>query len=186
MKCRKIVKLLSMYIDHELSGIEKSEVENHLLKCRNCSLELDLLKKLHNRMISIDIPEPGPFFEQNLFSKIKNLKTHSVFELIINYTNSLFTRPVWIPAGTAAVLLAVILFYSGSFVYALSGKNTQIQNEIKKAVIQKYLKNSNIINIITLTELCSDCGKTLCACSRSINKHKNCTCGKCSLNYKKE
>ncbi|HOJ92039.1 MAG TPA: zf-HC2 domain-containing protein [Dictyoglomaceae bacterium] len=58
MKCKEAKRLMSSYIDGEISSLKKRELEEHLEKCISCKKELlimeDLLKNLHR------LPEISP------------------------------------------------------------------------------------------------------------------------------
>ncbi len=58
MRCKEAKRLMSSYIDGEISSLKKRELEEHLEECINCKKELlimeDLLKKLHS------LPEISP------------------------------------------------------------------------------------------------------------------------------
>lgn len=47
MRCPKADKLMSPYIDGEISGLERYDLEAHTRECRRCAEKLEALEKMH-------------------------------------------------------------------------------------------------------------------------------------------
>lgn len=63
MNCRNVVRMLSAYVDRELTGDETLAVRDHLCECAECSLEHEKLKHLKAMLAkarTVD-PEPGVY-----------------------------------------------------------------------------------------------------------------------------
>lgn len=68
MKCAQIKKLLSPYLENELSREKKAEVEAHLKICLGCAAELDNLKKVSLLLSSLPELEIRPELQARLYS----------------------------------------------------------------------------------------------------------------------
>jgi len=82
VKCRKIKKLLQIYIDNALNLGEKEEVKEHLKECPTCRAELKALSSLVKTLKSLPEIAPPPGFTEKVMSKIyqvkdKERKSHS-------------------------------------------------------------------------------------------------------------
>jgi anti-sigma factor RsiW len=54
MKCLKSKKIISSYIDGELSMDEKVLLESHMNECSSCSRELEEMKSLHELFVNAE------------------------------------------------------------------------------------------------------------------------------------
>lgn len=62
MKCRHAKKLISQYMDDELSPRRKKDFESHLRSCASCSAELEEARALHVLLSSAErFPAPYGF-----------------------------------------------------------------------------------------------------------------------------
>lgn len=75
MKCRQAKKLLSPYIDDELSDAERAALEEHLESCEACRSELEALKKISESLRGIyrEVKAP-PDFVDKLMKRIQELE----------------------------------------------------------------------------------------------------------------
>jgi len=74
MKCKKIKKLLQLYIDNALTFGEKEMFEEHLKKCFTCRAELKSLSSIVKMVESLSEISPPPDFTENVMSKISQVK----------------------------------------------------------------------------------------------------------------
>ncbi|MGI9951973.1 zf-HC2 domain-containing protein [Moorellaceae bacterium AZ2] len=75
MKCRQAKKLLSPYIDNELSDAERAALEEHLNCCDACRLELEALKRISEGLKEIyqEVKAP-PDFVDKVMKRIQELE----------------------------------------------------------------------------------------------------------------
>jgi hypothetical protein len=74
MKCGDVEVLTSEYLDQELVGEICRQIEDHLLSCQHCRVEINTLRKtieLYHRMPSRELPGE---VEDRLF-KVLDIKT---------------------------------------------------------------------------------------------------------------
>jgi len=104
MKCRQIEKLLSPYLETELSLEEKALVENHIKECPKCSDLLSSMREARNSMAQIPEIDVSPSLMRRLY-EIPNKKSKRSFDF--------FLKPALQPILAAAmVLITVISLYS--------------------------------------------------------------------------
>jgi len=76
MNCKKIKKLLQLYIDDALTFGEKQLVEQHLEECSACRTELKSLSATAKLIKSLPEVSTPPDFTQNIMAKISQEKIH--------------------------------------------------------------------------------------------------------------
>lgn len=74
VKCRKIKKLLQLYIDNAFTFGEKEMVEGHLKGCSTCRLELKSLSSMVKMVEALPEISPPPNFTEKVMSKISQIK----------------------------------------------------------------------------------------------------------------
>lgn len=74
VKCKKIKKLLPLYIDDALTFGEKQMAEEHLRECSACRAELKSLSSIVKMIESLPEISPPPDFTENVMSKISQVK----------------------------------------------------------------------------------------------------------------
>ncbi len=85
MKHKKIKSLLGAYLDGELHGRTKTEIEEHIELCSECSEELKFLKALHIRIkeekIKLPVDSYWDYFPGRIMQRIKEKNERSFFSL---------------------------------------------------------------------------------------------------------
>ena len=137
MRCRKVKKKLSAFIDNELKQEIKSDVERHLAECSFCNQELMLLNQTWDALEVFEKIDTSDSFEARYWKKVreKELRQPS-FQRLLKIT---------IPASAIAlVILAVGLsggIYLGNMLFS---KETEAPPENSLSVMKEnllYLEN---------------------------------------------
>jgi len=120
MNCKKIKKLLQLYIDNTLTFGEKQLVEKHLEECSECQAELKSLFTTVRLMKSLPEVSTPPNFTENLMANISQIKDKERERIIPAWQISL--KKLWnVPKyryGFAAVLtVAVFSFFAFTFLF---------------------------------------------------------------------
>ena len=89
MNCRKIKKLLQLYIDNTLTFGEKQIVEKHLEKCSECQAELKSLSAAIRLIKSLPEVSTSPDFTENLMLKISQIEEEERERIIPTWQMSL-------------------------------------------------------------------------------------------------
>jgi hypothetical protein len=135
MDCKKIKKLLQLYIDDALTFGEKQQVEQHLEECSACRTELKSLSATAKLIKSLPEVSTPPDFTQNIMAKISQEKIH-----IQSSWMDRLKKQVTIPqfsfrfAGAAAIT-AIFIFLAFTFLFNFSGLPGQPDQ--KEAVAQQ-------------------------------------------------
>lgn len=110
MRCGKVKRRLSAYLDKELPKRKIAPIESHLNECLNCRQELSLLRELP-KVLKLDAGmEPSPYFESCFWRRVAEEKERRRIPLD---SLSGLLRPVPVFAQIAIVALAGILLGAG-------------------------------------------------------------------------
>ncbi|MDI6791927.1 MAG: zf-HC2 domain-containing protein [bacterium] len=145
MKCRKVKRLLSIYIDGELEGSKSQEVENHLSTCVSCAGELESLSKqsshLRELFASIRVPALSPDFAREFYEQLEEKGRWWEIDWWFPYQ-----QPVLAGVAMACLLLAILFYPKGNGVKV--GKDEPLPLIVREAVSevgrlseQEILKN---------------------------------------------
>ena len=120
MKCKKIKKLLQLYIDNTLTFGEKQLVEQHLEKCSECRAELKSLSSAIQIIKSLPEVSTPPDFTENLMANISQIKDKERERIIPAWQISL--KNLWNVSkyryGLAAALTAAVFcFFAFTFLF---------------------------------------------------------------------
>jgi len=120
MNCKKIKKLLQLYIDNTLTFGEKQIVEKHLEKCSACRAELKSLSSAIQIIKSLPEVSAPTDFTKKLMSKISQIKEEERERIIPAWQISL--KNLWsVPKygyGLAGILtVAVFCFFAFTFLF---------------------------------------------------------------------
>lgn len=105
MKCKKIERLLNVYLDNELPEQIKPAIQGHLSGCEKCTHTLNEIVKL-KELIGTTTPYPvNPF----LWTRIaESLKEEALIPIGVLITKIL---RVWVPIATMLILLSAVILY---------------------------------------------------------------------------
>jgi len=120
MNCKKIKKLLQLYIDNTLTFGEKQLVEQHLKECPACRAELKLFSSALRLVESLpEVSTPSNFTEK-LMSKISQIKEKERERIIPAWQISLknlWNAPKYRYGLAAALTTAVFCFFAFTFLF---------------------------------------------------------------------
>lgn len=103
MRCGRIKRMLSVYVDNELTRDKRAIVENHTSHCPACRQELSDFKKGHKLLSRKDTQAAGALFWESLISKLEDKQ-----EELTNFYIRLWIRRL-IPVTSALALTAGVL-----------------------------------------------------------------------------
>jgi anti-sigma-K factor RskA len=112
--CSQTVKRLEKYFDGEMTEDERNLVEDHLLECQACRVELNSLKELHT-LIATPVNEAArredfPWVWQKIEKCIRTQEKPSRLESLRQWLDlsPFLRRRVWVPALAVALLVMVV------------------------------------------------------------------------------
>jgi len=109
MKC-KYLKLLSRYVDNELSLDDKALMEKHLVDCPVCIRELEIMNTLKQNIPHKKIESNPEFFWQQLKSRIAQEEKERLPQAVFDFGNwAKRLIPVPVAIGIIAIILLNII-----------------------------------------------------------------------------
>jgi hypothetical protein len=120
MNCKKIKKLLKLYIDNALTFGEKQIVEKHLEKCSECRAELKSLSATVRLIKSLPEVSTLPNFTEKLMSKISQIKEKERERIIPSWQISLknlWSTPRYRYSLVSILTAAVFCFFAFTFLF---------------------------------------------------------------------
>lgn len=120
MNCKKIKKLLKLYIDDSLAFGEKQLVEQHLEKCSECRAELKSLSAVVRLIKSLPEVSTSPNFTENLMSKISQIEEEERERIIPAWQMSLknlWSTPRYRYSLVSILGLAVFCIFTFVFLF---------------------------------------------------------------------
>ncbi len=142
MKCTKISKKFSAYLDGEVQGSVLELVEKHLASCEKCRTELEQLKRVDSLLGSIPGAEKAPFLLTRVRAELRKPVSEHWWEKVFH-----FSEKVLLPATVAAGLF--VGFLLGSQLYtrfdndstnykSLADYNSVITKISETSLVQQY------------------------------------------------
>ena len=120
MNCKKIKKLLQLYIDNTLTFGEKQIVEKHLEKCSECQAELKSLSAMIRLIKSLPEVSTSPDFIEDLMSKISQIEENERERIIPAWQISLknlWSTPRYRYSLVSILTLAVFCVFTFVFLF---------------------------------------------------------------------
>lgn len=120
MRCSKVTKNLSAFIDGELNPQESKIVEAHILECASCNREVEKLREMIGIVGKTEKPLPPFDLWEGTCRKIEESSKSPVGWLVG------FRAPRWVlfPAG-AVIALLIVYFTASQFIFH-QGKTEQV------------------------------------------------------------
>jgi len=124
MNCKKFEEKLSAYLDGELDYDARTELEAHLLECRECSEQLEEMRRIESFKPLLEPPKVPQEKWRECWEEIKKQTTDSlsaekVRRSVASRRRAHYLRRVVFGLGSAAavaILLAVVLLWPGETV----------------------------------------------------------------------
>jgi anti-sigma factor RsiW len=90
MRCSKVVKYLSPYIDGELGTSETALLEAHIAQCDRCSKEFAEIKRLHSLFSQVERFSAPPGFRAEVMERINGqpAKGFSLFPVVTRFAEA--------------------------------------------------------------------------------------------------
>ncbi len=120
MNCKKIKKLLQLYIDGALTFGEKQIVEKHLETCPTCRAELKTLSSIVKMIESLPEISPPPDFTEKVMLKISQIEEKERGRIIPAWQTSLknlWNTPRYRYGLVGILTVAVFCFFAFTFLF---------------------------------------------------------------------
>ncbi len=144
MKCKKVKRMLSLYLDRELKADNEKKLFAHLETCESCQKEKKLMECINQMLLPPTEIQPSPQFLFKVKQKIKSPKT------LDYYMASLlkYLKPVLV--SMACILIFILSFVLGN---SLGTQLKEKETPGKKVVIETL---DNIMNISVFDDIPRD------------------------------
>jgi len=134
MKCNKYKRLISLYVDGEITADKQTELLLHLETCRICKEEFDKQKSLILLLSPPEDIQPNPWFLNKLQNKITQQKTGSfIRDSLLKYVKPVLT------AALCSVII-VISFLIGS---SIGSQLEKSKSPDENSIIQTFKNTMN-------------------------------------------
>lgn len=136
MKCLKVQRNLSVYLDGELTKTKVPRYENHLKNCSHCQEELNLLKGLSETLKLDKGIEPSPYFAAHFWRKIAEQKRGKgiVFDF--------FLWPLQpVPIFVQAILIITLGIFLGKGINRLSFLSQEKNRKLSASLTLERFSN---------------------------------------------
>lgn len=142
MRCRKVTRKLSAFLDGEVGERQKERIASHLKTCPSCGEEVKTLSTLSVLLKEDEVSmKPPPYFWNKLEQKIIQAETNkNTFNTILEWLNHTL-----IPAGATAVM--VIGLFIGTHLGGVIYSNiAQLLNPDNSSSVQQEMSQSLHLN----------------------------------------
>jgi anti-sigma factor RsiW len=126
MTCERIEELLSAYLEGDLTGAEKREVEAHLAGCPSCAELLSFLRETQDAFSAFPEIEPSPALMKKLYAVPEKKR---FFKPIVRFLLKPDLQPVYAAFS--------VLFLALSFVF-FTPQGSGIRKEVDRRLHQGY------------------------------------------------
>ncbi|PIP12389.1 MAG: hypothetical protein COT45_02860 [bacterium (Candidatus Stahlbacteria) CG08_land_8_20_14_0_20_40_26] len=138
MKCSRIRRRLSAFLDGEVSEEEKQHILEHLKTCPDCQRELEALHQLSDSFDSFEEIEPSPYFMIHLKQRIAKREARSLIRLPFMG----WTRRVAVPVGATALVI-FSLFLGGRLGNAIYQAKAESESRLNTEFTELLCVNSS-------------------------------------------
>lgn len=115
MNCRRLVNLLSAYMDGELSGAEMLDIRRHLSECAECNEEYESMRVLKHTLSSLRMMQPKSGFAESIIIALDEVNV-SFLQRMLNRIVALTGNKIRPLTGAVALSLVLFAFVSVWFV----------------------------------------------------------------------
>lgn len=115
MKCKKVKKELSAYVDGELNEKDKQAIFEHVEKCSNCKGELVILSQQDEYLRQLEPIKPSSDFRGRFWQKV-NVWEESKQKQKMSWLQKISWLPFPVSAWNFAVLFLAVL--SGTMAFS--------------------------------------------------------------------
>ncbi len=114
MNCRRIVSMMSAYVDGELTGVDMLEIRRHLSDCEECSAEYESIRLTKHALARLATARPRPDFAAALFGQLDAVKVTRPQRMFNFLGRRLSHKLSPVGAALAASGLALVILSSGA------------------------------------------------------------------------
>ncbi len=127
MNCRRVINLLSAYIDGELAGMEMLEIRRHLSECEECREEYDSILATKHALSQLSNVAPREDFLATVLARLDEVEITPLQRFKNAIVRHFAGRLSPVAAALAVSALALVILSSGRMEYPVpEGNNNNI------------------------------------------------------------
>lgn len=107
MNCRQVMRLISAYVDGELTGVEMLEIRRHISDCAECRDEFEATRSAKLLVSRLRTVQPPADFMQNLAVRLDEIRVPAYVRIWHAVSGTVRERIT--PVGTAFVAVSIAL-----------------------------------------------------------------------------
>ncbi len=170
MKCKKVRKELTAYLDGELKDKKRRIISEHLEGCPDCKKEFIILSQQDELLGQMETIEPSVNFRAQFWQKVRTIE-------ISAEAAERSPRFGWLPVPAMIFLVILIAFHLFTFSFSVFARDQDLRNQVTSQVVKDLIIPSHPINPVSLLRFCKGCYKTLCNCAQKQGVSSKCVCG---------
>jgi len=171
VKCKRVRRKLSAYLDGELNDKGKEIITEHLKECTNCRKEFTILSEQDELVTKLEAIEPSVNFRIRFWKKVRESEGKEVVKKM--------PRLSWLPVPVMSLLIVIIISYVSGFYFTLYAKGENLRTQIETQVLENFIASAHPLNPISLLNFCNECWEALCRRAQSQKVSSKCICGRC-------
>ena len=136
MDCKEVKEKLSAYMDAELDGAGRREVDEHLKTCESCGHELQRMEAMWELIAGVDTPEPSAHMPEKITAGRSQAREPAAGRVA---WKTLLAWPMNAAAALAVAVGIVLGFILGTFYN--TGAAQQEKTQIAQGYEQEYAED---------------------------------------------
>ena len=113
MNCRRVINLMSAYVDGELTGVEMLDIRAHLHDCAECRKEWESVRLIKQALTGLKTMTPRDEFAASILRQLDAVEV-SGYQRVVNSVSSFVHRRLTpVAAALAASGVALVVLSAG-------------------------------------------------------------------------
>lgn len=154
MNCKKVQKLIPVYMDAQLEDKELRTVREHLKDCPHCQKELDLFEKSWELLSNWKDVEPSPGYINRFWARL-SLERPWYEQLLLNLKEVFVMKKKTLAWGAVSMVIIVCVLTFSNYILTLKTNNKlAVMNpqDLELLAELEFVQNLDIIEDIDWLE----------------------------------
>jgi anti-sigma factor RsiW len=160
MNCHRISKMLSAYIDGELTGVEMMEIRRHLADCQDCETELSHLRAAKRLVGRLATAQPSADLASRICASLDQVQPYSLWGSWQALWQSAFQRLSPAVAAVAVVFLAMLVFtargidekLSASYAGSMASADRVVMSPVSMSIAEQMTPSPSVpVSVLSRT-----------------------------------
>ncbi|MCE5323992.1 zf-HC2 domain-containing protein [bacterium] len=113
MNCRRVVSLMSAYVDGELTGAEMLEIRRHLGDCTDCTEEYESIRLVKQMLFRLDAVKPRQDLAASILTTLDAVEVPRYQKIINSVVNLMHQKLSPVAAALAVSGFALVIMSAG-------------------------------------------------------------------------